>query len=79
MGRVDIHVDPFDNHGLAKIRKWFDDDLHERLARAHARLLENSERWDKDAYYPGAESKAILEAAVAAEDRADFVHRLDAL
>lgn len=74
-----IMVNPFDNHGLARIRRWYDSQLLPVLAHAHMRLLRVSDRWKRDSISPWKEADPILDQAQAATDKSDFIERLEAL
>jgi hypothetical protein len=67
------------NRGLGQVRRWRSADLFDRLAAAHLRLLENSERWKRSAIDWSEESKPILELAAGSEDVEVFKTALEEL
>lgn len=76
---LSIHVDPFENIGLSKIRQWATPDIIRQITYVLFLLLSASERWNGKKLLSSAESEIIISYAEISSSINQFTDHLTSL
>ena len=76
---LSIHVDPFENSGLSKIRQWVTPEIIRQITYILFLLLSASERWNGKKLLSSAESEIIISYAEISSSIQQFSEHLTSL